>query len=82
MEVSGQLHTPAALALQKEPTGIHCITDWVGPRASLTTMKKINIYFLSLESNPESSVVHLVLLSLYRRSYPGSMYVIFFIVPL
>jgi hypothetical protein len=33
MEVSGELHVAAALPLEKEPDGIHCIEGWVGPRA-------------------------------------------------
>jgi hypothetical protein len=30
MEVSGQLYTPAALTLVKEPSGTHWIGGWVG----------------------------------------------------
>jgi hypothetical protein len=31
MEVSGQLHAPAALPPGKEPPGTHWIGGWVGP---------------------------------------------------
>jgi hypothetical protein len=39
MEVSGQLHAPAALPQGKEP-GTHWIGGCVGPRASLDTVVK------------------------------------------
>jgi hypothetical protein len=35
MEVSGQLHTPAALPLGERAPGSHWIQGWVGPRADL-----------------------------------------------
>jgi hypothetical protein len=35
MEVSGQLHTPAAL-----PPGTHSIGSWVGPKAGLEPIEK------------------------------------------
>jgi hypothetical protein len=38
MEVSGQLHSPAAL-----PTVIHWIGGWVGPRAGLNAVEKRKI---------------------------------------
>jgi len=38
MVVGGQLHTPAVLRLEKEPT--HLIGGWVGPRASLNMVVK------------------------------------------
>jgi hypothetical protein len=34
MEVSGQLHDPAALSLGKIAPDTHRIGDWVGPRSS------------------------------------------------
>lgn len=33
-EVNGQLHAPADLAWEQSPR-IHCVADWVGPRADL-----------------------------------------------
>jgi hypothetical protein len=38
--VSGQLHAPAALPLEKGPSGTHWIGGWVGHRASLDDLKK------------------------------------------
>jgi hypothetical protein len=35
MEVSGQLHAPAALPPKKRAPGTHWIGYWVGPSASL-----------------------------------------------
>jgi hypothetical protein len=39
MEVSGQLHAPAALSSEMEP-GIHFIWGWVDPRACLDVVEK------------------------------------------
>jgi hypothetical protein len=42
MEVSGQLHAPAALPPRERAPGTQWIGGWVGPRAVLdTVMKKI-----------------------------------------
>jgi len=41
MEVSGQLHAPAALPPGKEPV-THWIGGWVGPRAVLDAVVKRN----------------------------------------
>jgi hypothetical protein len=38
MEVSGELHVPAALPKGKSP-GAHWIGGWVGPRAGLEAME-------------------------------------------
>jgi hypothetical protein len=38
MEVSGQLHAPAALLPGKETFGTHWIRGWVGTRASLNAV--------------------------------------------
>jgi len=40
MEVSGQLHTLAALPQGKELLGTHWIGGWVGPRSGLDTVVK------------------------------------------
>jgi hypothetical protein len=42
MEVSGQLHAPAALSLGKAP-GIHWTGGWAGPRAVLDAVVKRKI---------------------------------------
>jgi hypothetical protein len=33
MEVSGQLHAPAALPPRQEPSGTHLTGGWVGPKS-------------------------------------------------
>jgi hypothetical protein len=43
MEVSGQLHAPAALTPGKEPPGTHYIGGWVGPRAGFDVVGKKNL---------------------------------------
>jgi hypothetical protein len=60
MEVSGQLHAPAALPPGKEPPGTHCIGGWVGPRTVLDTVVKIKIPSPRRESNPRNPVVQSV----------------------
>jgi hypothetical protein len=57
MEVSGQLHAPAALPAGKVPTGTYCIGGRVGSRAGLDVMEKRQISRLYRESKPDSSVV-------------------------
>jgi len=43
MEMSGQLHTPAALPPGKGTPGTHWIGGWVGPRAILNAVVKTKI---------------------------------------
>jgi len=52
MDVSGQLHAPAALPPGKKHR-THYIGGWVGPRASLDTVSKRKIPSPCWESNPE-----------------------------
>jgi hypothetical protein len=53
LEVSGQLHAPAALALGKEPSDTHWIGGWVGPRAGLDDVEKRKFLTLpGLELDP------------------------------
>jgi hypothetical protein len=40
MDVSGQLHAPAALHPGERVPGIHWIGGWVGPRAGLDAVTK------------------------------------------
>jgi hypothetical protein len=47
MGVGGQRHTPAASPPGKRP-GIHCIGDWVGPRAALDGCGKSCPYWDSI----------------------------------
>jgi hypothetical protein len=48
MEVSGQIHTPAALPLGLQPTVTLLIVGWLG------RFRKDNIYCLWQEFNPDS----------------------------
>jgi hypothetical protein len=51
MDVSSQLHAPAALPSGKNP-GTHWIGGWVGPRAGLDAVVKRKIPSPSRDSNP------------------------------
>jgi len=51
MVVSGQLHTPTTLPRGKDPRGTHWIGDWVGLRAGVGSVAKIQIPSLCRESN-------------------------------
>jgi hypothetical protein len=46
MEVSDQLHAPAALPPGETARGNHWIWDWVGPRAGVDDMEKLKILTL------------------------------------
>jgi hypothetical protein len=52
MEVSGQLHDPAAL-----PPSTHWTGGWVGPRAVLDAVVKRKIPSPRQESNPRTPIV-------------------------
>jgi hypothetical protein len=56
MEVSGQLHAPAALPPEKAP-GTHWIGGWVGPRAVLEAVVKRKIPSPRRKSNPRTPIV-------------------------
>jgi hypothetical protein len=60
MEVSGQIHAPAALPPEKGAPGTHRIGGWVGPRAVLDAVVKRKIPNLLRESNPSTPIVQLV----------------------
>jgi hypothetical protein len=54
MEVSGQLHAPAALPLEKEhKVPIRQEWGWVGPRAGLDAVAKITFPSPCQKSNPD-----------------------------
>jgi hypothetical protein len=55
MEVSGQLHAPAAYLQGKSP-GTHWIGGWMGPRAVLGAVVK-RISSSRRESNPRTPIV-------------------------
>jgi hypothetical protein len=58
MEVSGQLHDPAALPPRKERApDTHWIGGWVGPRAVLEAVVKIKIPNPHREENPRTPIV-------------------------
>jgi hypothetical protein len=68
MEVSGQLHTLAALPPRKEPLVL--IGElWVCPRAVLDAVVKIKVHSPSQESNPGTPIVQPVASLLYRLSH-------------
>jgi hypothetical protein len=57
MEVSGQLHAPAALSPREGVPGTHWIGGWVGPRAVLDAVVKRKIPSPCRESNPRTPIV-------------------------
>jgi hypothetical protein len=60
MEVSGQLHAPAALPPKERAPGTHWIGGWVGPRAVLDAVVKRKIPNPRRESNPRTPIVQSV----------------------
>jgi hypothetical protein len=60
MEVSGQLHAPAALPPGKEPPGTHWKGGWVGPRAVLDAVVKRKIPSPRRVSNLRTPIVQSV----------------------
>jgi hypothetical protein len=57
MEVSDQLHAPAALPPGKEHPGTHRIEGWVGPRAVLDAVVKRKINSPRQKSNPRTPII-------------------------
>jgi hypothetical protein len=57
MEVSGQLHAPAALPPRERTPGTHSIGGWMGLRAGLDTVVKRKIPSPRQESNPRTPIV-------------------------
>jgi hypothetical protein len=57
MEVSAQLHAPAALPPGKRAPGTHLIGGWVGPRAVLDAVVKRKIPSPHRESNTRTQIV-------------------------
>jgi hypothetical protein len=56
MEVSGQLHAPAALPTKKEPL-VPIVVGWVGPRAVLDAVVMRKIPSTRRQSNPRTPIV-------------------------
>jgi hypothetical protein len=72
MEMSGQLHAPAALTPGKSPPDTHWIGGWVGPRNGLEDVKKrkfLTLPGLELWSLGRPACGQ----SLHRLRYPGSL---------
>jgi hypothetical protein len=57
MEVSGQLHAPAALPPRERAPGTHWIGGWMGPTAVLDTVVKRKIPSPRRESNLRTPIV-------------------------
>jgi hypothetical protein len=57
LEVSGQLHSPAALPPRERAPDTQWIGGWVGPRAVLDTVVKRKIPSPRWESNPRTPIV-------------------------
>jgi hypothetical protein len=57
MDVSGQLHAPAALPPRERAPGTHWIGGWVGPRAILDAVVKRKIPSPRRESNLRTPIV-------------------------
>jgi hypothetical protein len=72
MEVSGQLHVPAALPPGKDlRLGTHLVGGWMGPRTGLDALGKSKFFPLpGLELRPLGHRARSQ--SLYRLRYPGS----------
>jgi len=60
MEVSGQLHAPAALPLGEIAPGTHWIGGWVGPRAICDAVVKRKYPCPCWKSNPSHAAHSLV----------------------
>jgi hypothetical protein len=58
MEVSGQIHAPAALPPRERDPGTHWVVGWVGPGAILDAVVKRKIPSSLRESNPVTPIVH------------------------
>jgi hypothetical protein len=61
MEVSGQLHAPAASPPKERAPDTHWIGGWVGPRAVLDAVLKGKIPSPRQESNPTTLIIQLVI---------------------
>jgi hypothetical protein len=57
MEVSGELHAPAALTPGEEPPGTNWIGGWVGPRAVLDAVLKRKIPSPRRESKLRTAII-------------------------
>jgi hypothetical protein len=57
MNVSGQLHDPAALTTRERAPGTHLIGGWVGPTAVLDAVVKGKITSPRRELKPRTPIV-------------------------
>jgi hypothetical protein len=60
MEVSHQLHTPAALPPKETAISTHYIDGWVGPKDGLDIMEKRKISWTYKELKPDTWVIQLI----------------------
>jgi hypothetical protein len=60
VEVSGELHGPAALSPRERAPGTHWIGGWIVPRAGLDAVSKRKIPSLRPKSNPDHPIVQSV----------------------
>jgi hypothetical protein len=74
MEMSGQLHAPAALPPGQTDPGTHFIVGWIDPRVDLNVLQKGKISCSCLEFNPDSSVVILIMIYYYYYYYYNYYY--------
>jgi hypothetical protein len=68
MEVSGQLHAPAALTPRERVPGTDWIGGWVGPRVILDSVVKTEIPSPRRESNCTTPIVQAVAQRYTNRS--------------
>jgi hypothetical protein len=73
LEVSGQLHAPAALPRERAP-GTHFIGSWVDPRAGLEDMEKWKLLTLQGLELPPPMVVQSVASRYIDWAIPASIY--------
>jgi hypothetical protein len=69
MEVSDQLHAPAALPPRERAADTHWIGGWVGPRAVLDPVVKRKIPSPRRESNPKTPIGYHVCFLFWNSTY-------------
>jgi hypothetical protein len=60
MNVTGQLHAPAALQHRKKFLGTYCVEGWVGPTAVLESGGGVNLLFPKIIEHDSSVVLPVV----------------------
>jgi hypothetical protein len=67
MEVSGQLHAPAAFTPRERAPGTHWIGGWMGLRAILDAVVKRKIPSSHQESNPRTPIIQPIARKKYTK---------------